>query len=378
MNASSRNLSSDLPGLHLRMVQANYGDCLLLEASAAGGTSHILVDGGPEGIYAKHLKPELEKIAARNGKLDLVVLTHVDEDHVTGLADLMVEIDRDRSSGVKPVIDVGGLWYNTFRPLEPGSRFQLESFLAYLSSPAADGSLQNILATITQGEDMWTAARHLGIPVNPGFPQGVVSLEAAPRPWENSGFKLWVIGPTWKNLERYQNEWQKWYDRHKENPFNSTAVRKARAIDRSISNLSSIMFLAEAAGRRILMTGDGTGDDVLAGLEQSGLKQAGEKFHVQVLKVPHHGSSRSSSLAFFQAVTADQYIIPAGKHKNDGNPDLQTLVWIVESARARNVEVEILVANPNRSTKTLLKKYQPPQYRFRLSFLKPGDHSIEL
>ena len=50
------------------------------------------------------------------------------------------------------------------------------------------------------------------------------------------------------------------------------------------------------------------------------------KLHVDVLKVPHHGSSRNVEEDFFRDVTADHYVISAnGKYDN---PDAETLKMI--------------------------------------------------
>jgi beta-lactamase superfamily II metal-dependent hydrolase len=367
---------SDKPDLRLRMVQAGYGDCLILEADSAGKTHYILVDGGPDGVFTNHLKPELQEIARQNGRLDLVVLSHIDEDHVVGLVDLMVEITQAMNDKVRPLIEVGELWYNTFRPIETDHDYAIEPFLVYLSGPFAGGVMQSTAYSISQGEDLWKAAMILNLPLNRCFTSQVVSTESAPRPLEINGLKLWVIGPLQKNLEHYRQDWQKWYDKHKDDPYSSSAVREALKTDTSVSNLSSIIFLAETPSRRILMTGDGRGEDVIAGLKQTGLAGPDGKLHVDVLKIPHHGSSRNSSKQFFQTITADLYVIPAGKHKNDGNPDLKTLVWIIEAAHKQNRPVEILIANPSESTKTLIENYSPAHYGYRLSFLKPDLHSM--
>ena len=45
----------------------------------------------------------------------------------------------------------------------------------------------------------------------------------------------------------------------------------AAYLDRSVFNLSSIVILAEFKRKRMLLTGDARGDDILAGLRSSGL-----------------------------------------------------------------------------------------------------------
>jgi hypothetical protein len=401
---------ANLPTLQLQMVQADYGDCLILQAGTAGKMVHVLIDGGPDGVYAQHLKPSLQEITAQPGtpgvagkelrftgtvppRLDLVVLSHIDEDHVVGLVDLMSEIAEARNRGEQPLIAVDKLWYNTFRPIsDQGAVFsepvsftgsdQVQPFLAYLSNPAVGGALQSLAFSISQGEDLLKAAKILEIPLNTRFTNHLVSQETAPQPYELGDLKLWVIGPLLSNLERYKKDWLEWYEKHKDEPFAASAVRKARQVDKSVSNLSSIMFLAEVPGRKILLTGDGRSEDALVGLKQSGLTDSNGMLSVDVLKVPHHGSERNSSKEFFQKIPAKKYVIPAGKHKNDGNPDYQTLEWIVQAARERpgfstgRASIDIVVANPNANTKELVRNYPPESNGYTLAFLPTDRHSI--
>jgi hypothetical protein len=52
----------------------------------------------------------------------------------------------------------------------------------------------------------------------------------------------------------------------------------------------------------------------------------GDKIHVDLLKLPHHGSNRNVRQGFFQRVSADHYVISA--NGRDGNPESETLEWI--------------------------------------------------
>lgn len=364
--------------MRLHVVQADYGDCLILESGPVGAARHLLIDGGPDGIYARHLKVKLREIADRKGRLDLIVLTHIDEDHVVGLVDLMTEIAQARSRRETPVIEVGELWYNTFRAIQDNgnSSNQADPFSTYLTSPFAGGAMQSIAYSISQAEDMWKAAHILNIPLNPTFTKHVVTGANAGQPIEIGNLKIWVIGPSQDNLDRYKLDWSKWFEKHKDDPFTAGAIQEAVKIDTSKSNLSSIMLLVENPDRRILLTGDGKAEDILDGLKQAGLTGTNGRLHVDVFKVPHHGSDRNSSVELFKKITANHYVIPAGKHKNDDNPDLKTLIWIVESAKKRGEQIKILVSNPNNNTDTLQKKYLPGKYGYQLSFIPTSEHSV--
>ena len=89
------------------------------------------------------------------------------------------------------------------------------------------------------------------------------------------------------------------------------------------------MFLVEINNKKILFTGDGLGRDVIDQLSKNKMLDKNGKFYVDVLKVPHHGSERNTSLEFFNTVIAEYYIISA--NGRDDNPSIDTLKWIIES-----------------------------------------------
>ena len=83
--------------------------------------------------------------------------------------------------------------------------------------------------------------------------------------------------------------------------------------------------------RRMLLTGDARGDHIIEGLEAAGLIEHG-RCHVDLLKLPHHGSDRNLEPAFFETVTADHYVISSNGDKFD-NPDKDTLEWLAAARK---------------------------------------------
>lgn len=65
----------------------------------------MLIDGGPYQTFEKHLKPSFQDLPI-NGKLDLVVLSHIDNDHIIGLLDLLEEIKGEREKGTKELVKI--------------------------------------------------------------------------------------------------------------------------------------------------------------------------------------------------------------------------------------------------------------------------------
>ena len=102
--------------IKLHVVQAEYGDSLILESGVGKNSTTILIDGGPYQTFEKHLKPTLQKLPIE-GKLDLVVLSHIDNDHIIGLLDLLEEIKTQREEGTKELVKISKLWHNSFNDL---------------------------------------------------------------------------------------------------------------------------------------------------------------------------------------------------------------------------------------------------------------------
>ena len=98
-------------------------------------------------------------------------------------------------------------------------------------------------------------------------------------------------------------------------------------------------------GRTILFTGDSRGDDLVDGLNGSSMDDGTGEFKIDILKVPHHASSRNLTRDFFQRVIADHYIISAdGKY---GNPSKDVLRWIVETQGTRGYEIHLTYGEGN-------------------------------
>jgi len=365
--------------LRLHIIQAKCGDCLILEFGTQSHRRYILIDGGPDTIYESHLRNELQEIGKGGGKLDLVVLSHVDKDHITGLMDLMADLRQQRAGDATETIAIDALWHNAFSQTIGSSNdieARLRIFLANASSASNRMTMTSVaIEGIGEGNQLRLAAAALGIPINPGFSHDIVCLDEAPEPIALGNLSLQVVGPTKKNLEELKKEWLDWLDKH-ENSLSLPNPSLAAMIDQSIPNLSSIMFLAEADGVKILLTGDGRGDHLLEGLKGANLLNSKGVLHVDVLKVPHHGSDRNVTEKFFKKVTADNYVISA--NGKDGNPDLQTLKWIVVAAKEQGRAIEIYATNETSSTKKLVKECDPKKFGYRLTEIKKRSHSMIL
>src|SRR5690606_28553916 len=192
------------------------------------------------------------------------------------------------------------------------------------------------------------------IPLNPHYDGGLVFVTDPPEPVEVGTMSLLVIGPFDEDLIALRKEWNAWL---RENAAALEAIRRrAREdehrlrqseIDRllgplvaaaqvlgrrenvTVPNLASLMVLLEGDGKSVLLTGDGHWEDVLAGLEHAGRYQPGQPLHVDVLKVPHHGSEHNTHPDFCREVVADHHVFCGhGAHRN---PDLDVVDAYIDS-----------------------------------------------
>ena len=358
----------------LHIVQARYGDCLILEYATEEAPRYILIDGGPQRVYEENLQPVLQRIADKGGGLDYAILSHVDDDHVVGLLDLLAEIQQQRDNGVPETIAIGEIWHNTFSQTLGGdleARFNTIMGEA-APEPGAPRSAGRTVRDIAKGDELTHAADALGIPINKEFdPSSLVSLGLVNEPVERENLSMWIVAPNQTNLQNLKQEWLDWLEEQEE----EAPVRGMRA-DTRVPNLSSIMFLAKADGKSVLMTGDGRGDHLLDGLQQAGLLDAAGRLHVDVLKLPHHGSRHNISKEFLQAVTADQYVVSASGRYH--HPSHQTLEWIAEVGREQGRTVEIVLTNHTDAVDQLLAGYDPDEFGYTLTEMPQGEQVMVL
>jgi beta-lactamase superfamily II metal-dependent hydrolase len=356
------------------VVQAEFGDCLFLEYGRPAKPRFTLIDGGPPKNFDVNLAPVLKQIAKRKVPLDLAVLSHVDNDHVVGMVDYFAELQAGASDLPRPK----ELWHNSWgRTIDPqGVIAPRIVALMTLTRAAAMPYAANAVLGISEGNSLRTKAKLLDIPINAAFPNGdLITVGDAGKPVKLGNLRLTVVGPTQKNLDRLRKDWLAWIDKHEDEIGSGDAMIMANS-DRSVPNLSSIMLVAEADGKTILLTGDGRSDHLLDGLEEAGLLNADGRYHVDILKLAHHGSERDVTREFFELVTADTYV--ASANGKDGNPDLPTLEWIADTARESGRDITIIVTNRTPSVVEFQKQFPATKYPYHLQLMPKGDHAMVL
>jgi beta-lactamase superfamily II metal-dependent hydrolase len=360
----------------LHVIQAEFGDSLLIEYGSNGSSKFILIDGGPTNVYNNFLRENLEQKVGAGGELEALIVTHVDIDHIKGILDLLAELQSNADNDETPFLNVKDLWLNTFSKTIDTDNNLSNRINSIFSTAASNGvqmaSTAIALNGIKEGNKVTTFCNILNIPMNAPTSKGIFRVGSPNAPIQFDNLEFTIVGPTQENLDELQKEWDEWLAAREEE-MGAGNFSILSMSDKSVPNLSSIMFLVKGDGKTILFTGDGRGDHLLQGLKKKGLLKNG-RIHVDILKVAHHGSDRNTDRGFFENVTADTYVISAnGKYSN---PDYATLTWIVEAANAAGRQIELVVTNETPSTKKLIATYPPADWGYSIKYIPQNKSSI--
>ncbi len=155
----------------LHVIQAEFGDCLLIACGSSASPRHVLIDGGPRRVYLDHLRDVLEPLGCAGKQIDLAMLSHVDIDHVAGLIDLFSELRDQDAAGEDRLIQVNELWHNSFdRAVDPngeiGPRFQGALLSAGPQTTALMTHSDIAIQGIKEGNTLRVLALQLGVSLN--------------------------------------------------------------------------------------------------------------------------------------------------------------------------------------------------------------------
>jgi beta-lactamase superfamily II metal-dependent hydrolase len=357
----------------LTLFPADKGDCILV--TGAGG-EQLLIDGGMRSSFAHGPAKALAKLK----RLDVVCVSHIDQDHISGILQIMDDLvawrthryqvksgNRDHEPPEVPEPpEIREIWHNAFHEQIRANAGEIEEMLAATSTILSGGENRKIQDLAHTHRDLVASVREgielsrrvdqavLNIPLNPPASGGLLYVRDEPTVVRLGRMRITVIGPFEEDLLTLRKEWNKWLAENRAAlaeiekeareevasvPTNEidrivgVALAQARILgDRrhvTVPNLASLMLLVEEDGRRVLLTGDGHGQDILKGLEHAGQLDDEGRIHVDVLKVQHHGSEHNIDQEFCRSVTAEQYIFCAnGAHEN---PDLAVVDAVIDS-----------------------------------------------
>lgn len=297
--------------LQLQSLPARQGDALWIRWGD-DLERQLLIDMGTEEI-GRALRTRLEALPVDGREFELLVVTHVDRDHIGGVLTGLAE--SDPLEGVR----FRDVWFNGWVHLD-GGVVQSEAARLESMGPAQGERLSRWLEANAWNRTFGGAA----VTRVPGARLKTVAL-----PY---GLTLTVIGPTPERLARLKPTWKDEVEEalRKGNlepagvsagleamgsrtppvldsidDLNALAESEDRT-DSSRANGSSISLVLDYGDTRLLLAGDAFADDLVAGLAAY---RPGGKTPIDLFKLPHHGSAKNLTRELVRAIDCPRWLI---------------------------------------------------------------------
>jgi beta-lactamase superfamily II metal-dependent hydrolase len=354
-----------MPEVFVKMYPAKNGDAFLIRTGGEARTA-ILIDGGYVSTFNEYISQDLKALAASGYQLDLVVATHVDADHISGLLAL---IRANGNANDPKIIRVKNVLHNSLRSIT-GKQKALarvsqsdQDLIAEIrrrgypvpfgSSPEEVGARQgsSLASLLFAGQYRWNKDEGFEGVVFPTFHDLAISPSV----------RVIVIGPTRERLDVLRKWWLNemaylgfnspmdkgisfddafeflcaYEDLRR--PVNPSVIAaknlevmnldEAYAPDDSATNGSSISIVVEIAGIRLLFPGDSWSEDIEAAL--SARFGADKPHYFDAIKLSHHGSSRNTSSSLLSTIDSRCFLISTDGTRHN-HPDVSVLKAIVD------------------------------------------------
>jgi competence protein ComEC len=273
--------------IQVTMLDVGQGDCLYVQTP---GGEHYLIDGGStsESDIGKYrLEPFLKSRAVAS--LDYVFVTHGDEDHISGIEELLA--NQKLGIGIRTLV------------LPP--RYVMDDALAGLARLAEEHGTR--VVTMQAGEQI--------VRGNGAAPKSssVSNLVAAPK---NKGTSGEEEGGAFYPAAVPKDEGAVGKDVGdvSENSVILACLAPGADYDGETGNEASLVLALRYGEFDMLFTGD------IGKESEERLFEEGTLGEYEILKAAHHGSKNSSCEEFLEAVSPQVVLISAGEDNSYGHP----------------------------------------------------------
>ena len=303
------------------MWPAREGDALWLRWGDAAAPQQALIDMGVAAT-GRALKAHIAQLSEAQRRFALLVITHVDRDHIAGV---LSALDAPPDG-----LRFDDIWFNGWPHIQGAARAnRLEDY-----GPVQGHELQALLQ---------------GRPWNAAFDGGAVARapgQPPPRVQLPGGLEICVLGPTPQRLRDFEPHWREAVEeaiaagRLPDDALGADGgglesygavappVLRDRAdlerladsddgSDHSEANGSSICLLLRYQQHALLLCGDAFAADVLDGVAAL---PAGEAAGLAAVKLPHHGSAKNVSRELIAGLDTRRWLISTDGNRF-GHPD---------------------------------------------------------
>lgn len=295
----------------LRCLKAEHGDAFIIAVGQGDDLHYIVVDGGPSSKFCiGEVVDELKAIPF----VDLMVLTHFDDDHIAGLL-AYLEAYKDSTLPVREI------WANCSKEI----RVHTSSDISYSQA----NTLDEYLNTFCSKQELMR--------------KDIINNTLSKI---DLGFcKIQVLSPTpaalQTNLNQYIRTTATIASRRVDNDRGisleelSTREHKESADGDDIINRSSVAFLLKAEGKTVLMMGDADPWIVYHKLVDLGYSETAP-LKADLMKVSHHGSRNNTCMQLLNILDCNKFLFSTnGGFGNSYHPDRETLAKLLISAKRK-------------------------------------------
>lgn len=372
--------------VEIELFPAKAGDCVLITFQEID--YRILIDGGFKDTFENSLASSLKKLGAQGKKIDLLVVTHIDNDHIMGIIALLEALERGNLQ-----IEIGEIWYNGYEHLFTGRKKQI--------SPNDEKSVFDEVCKLNVVCE--TNVRGMDI----GYSQGQTLTELLEKRWKqkwNCHYKgnavysstdavslsapyllAHVLNPGKCELENLEKKWNQFlyikylpeekgdslrygtaFERFCSSENNKEYFLKSKKAKRfasgtndpSVTNKSSIALYLEYTSKkskryRLLFLGDAVAEQCLERIPQW------DRIKFDCVKLPHHGSDKNITTETIKALYADNVLFSTDGQKHD-HPNLDVLL---EFARSEKCKRMIFNYDCDEKLKRLREEYSEKEVR---------------
>lgn len=320
------------------------GDCISIRTD----TVFVLIDGGT----AQSFSDWKTQIIGEVSKIDSLIITHIDNDHVNGIIKLLED---------EECPDIGQVYFNGAEQL----------FGSFDTSSGIDKSIDRKLQALvgectiisdkeqigySEGTSLSYLINKKELKCNEIVSGGTIYREKLTS-FNTEALKFTVIGPEqdallelkkyWENTLKQKNikpkiinkSYSEAFELYVKNVSELTSgkinigskssnsiealANTVFAPDTSLPNKCSFSFLIENEGKSILYLGDSHAETIESWLDSKGI----DRLIVDAVKISHHGSKNNTSLSLLERIDSKKYLISTNG-KSHGHPDLETLARI--------------------------------------------------
>lgn len=274
--------------LCIKVLRAQNGDCILIQYGMDYEKT-IMIDGGIGKECQHQLRSFIKKYVSEDKTVELLILTHFDSDHISGILSLF-------NWNELPYSIIKELWFNYD-----------EEYMQHKSGAGVSIKDNSTKISWRQAEELNLLLRNKKIRKKSGIIRG--------KCYQSGNLKLTVLAPDDKSIKEFyliqeyetdkstkiteRNDYAKSVEELNESEFQGMVTW---------SNRSSIAVLLEYEGMKMLLLGDASSDSIIEALTEMGYSQD-NPIEVVCCKVAHHASKHNTSGDLIRMMRCHNYII---------------------------------------------------------------------